>query len=89
MKIAINACYGGWGLSKDFLEKYPQFNDNTERENPDFIKALEEFETKRASSTYADIYIVEIPDEATDFMINEYDGMESVIYVLNGKIYCY
>lgn len=30
--------------------------------------------------------IVNIPQAATDFRIQEYDGLESVIYVLNGKI---
>ena len=87
MKIAVNDCFGGWGLSNDFLEKYPQFNEDTERNNPDFIAALEEFGTDKASRKYSNIRIAEISDEATDFMINEYDGMESVIYVLDGKIY--
>ena len=27
-----------------------------------------------------------IPDDATDWEINEYDGMESLILVINGKI---
>lgn len=87
MKIAVNDCFGGWVLSNDFLETYPQFNNATERNNPDFIAALEEFGTDKASGEYSYIRITEISDEATDFMINEYDGMENVIYVLDGKIY--
>lgn len=31
--------------------------------------------------------IVEIPDNVTDWEISEYDGWESVVYVLDGKIY--
>lgn len=88
MKIAINTCYGGWGLSKGFFEKYPQFKEkSTTRDDFEFIKCLEEFGTKEASNDYSQISIVEIPDEATDFIINEYDGYESVIYVVNGKIF--
>lgn len=34
-----------------------------------------------------DMGVVEIPDEATDYLITEYDGAESVYYVLNGKIH--
>lgn len=87
MKIAVNDCFGGWGLSKEFLEKYPQFKKCYERNDPEFIAALEEFGTDKASGEYSHIRITEISDEATDFMINEYDGMENVIYVLEGKIY--
>jgi hypothetical protein len=35
-----------------------------------------------------DLVVVEIPDNATDWNIEEYDGLETVIYVLNGRI-CY
>ena len=87
MKIAVNKCYGGLGLSKGFLDKYPKFNNFVERNDPEFIAALEEFGADRASDRYADIWIVEIPDESTDFMIEDYDGIESVIYVLDGKIH--
>ena len=34
-----------------------------------------------------DLVVVEIPDGATDWDIYEYDGLETIIYVLNGKIY--
>lgn len=87
MKIAINNGYGGWELSKNFFEKYPQFEEGIVRDDIEFIKCLEEFGTKKASSEYSQIKIVEIPDEATDYIINEYDGYESIIYVVNGKIF--
>ena len=88
MKIAINNGYGGWELSENFFEKYPQFEEEgIVRDDIEFIKCLEEFGTKEASSEYSHIEIVEIPDETTDYIINEYDGYESIIYVVNGKIF--
>lgn len=47
-------------------------------------KAFLEWARKYKGEAYR---IVKIPEEATDFRIQEYDGKESVIYVLNGKIY--
>ena len=35
----------------------------------------------------AELEVVEIPDGATDYYLNEYDGMESIIYVLDGKLH--
>jgi nitroreductase len=34
-----------------------------------------------------DLEVVEIPDTATDWEIDEYDGWESVVYVVNGKLH--
>lgn len=89
MKIAINACYGGWELSKDFLKKYPQFKEECGRDDVEFINCLEEFGLKEASGKYSKIVIAEISNEATDFIIEEYDGYETIIYVVNGVIFRY
>lgn len=39
------------------------------------------------SGESAKLVVVDIPDEATDYIVQEYDGMESVIYVVDGIIY--
>lgn len=96
MKIAINNNYGGFELSKESVEflKGKGINDENElygltygefeRNDPLLIETIEKVElVKNPNSS---IEIVEIPDEATDWTINEYDGLETVIYVLNGKI---
>ena len=83
MKIVINNDYGGFGFLNwddddqysDIVEKYE--NDRT---NPVLVAVVE-------NNHIGDLVVVEIPDEATDWVINEYDGLETVIYVLNGKIY--
>ena len=41
---------------------------------------------KIVSGLCARLKVVEIPDEATDWKIDEYDGSESLIYVVDGKI---
>ena len=33
------------------------------------------------------LVILDIPDEATDWMIVDYDGAERIIYVLDGKLH--
>ena len=41
---------------------------------------------KTVSGLCARLKVVEIPDEATDWEIDEYDGSESIICVVDGKI---
>ena len=88
MKIVINRCFGGFSLSKaaaDFLRLDSPY-DEIERDNP-LLVGLVEADTKIASGKFAHLKIVEIPDGITDWDIDNYDGMESIIYVLNGKIH--
>ena len=87
MKIVINDCFGGYGLSEDFLEKYGEEFEELERNDPWLVAAIEEFGEEESSDDYAKIRIVEIPDDATDYYVYEYDGEESVIYVKDGKLH--
>ena len=93
MKIAINVDYGGFTLSATAIklvkEKGVEVNrwgDVENRADPKLIEVIEELGTE-AAGQYSTIGIVEIPDEATDFTIENYDGTEHVLYVLNGKIH--
>lgn len=115
MKVAINKCYGGFGLSEEAFEellrrkgvkfekvKGKYFNltghdyyheghvgeDNhyiTEykfienRADEDLIAVIEQFGEK-ANSHYADIAIVEVPDDV-EWEVEEYDGKEWVAEV--------
>ena len=71
-------------VTVDTLDGRYDFNDRcrTCKVLVDIVETL----GKRASGPYSDLKIVEIPDSATDFYIDEYDGIEEVIYVMDGKI---
>ena len=93
MKIVINTCYGGFGLSDKAKTLYeaiandmPVPHEGEMRTDPALISAIEQL-GEEANTIYSHLEIVEIPDEATDWDINEYDGSESIIYVLDGKLH--
>ena len=87
MKFVINDCFGGYGLSQEFLDKYGEGLGSLERNDPKLVAAVEEFGLRNASGTYSALCIKEIPDDATDYSIEEYDGAESIIYVKDGKLH--
>lgn len=89
MKMIINDCYGGFGIRMDILEKlkltaYSE-DDDIIRSNPQLIKIIEAGED--ISGDHAKLKVVEFPDESTDWYLDEDDGWESVIYVLDGKLH--
>lgn len=87
MKLVINTCYGGFDLPDEVLEELGYSNAGSINIRGDLrlIKMIEE-NPERLMCNFAKLEVVEIPDTATDYMIDDYDGMESVLYVLNGKI---
>ena len=87
MKIVINDCFGGYGLSEDFLEKYGKEFRELKRNDPQLVAAIEEFGEDESSDYFARLRIVEIPDDCTDYYVHEYDGVEDVIYVKDGKLH--
>lgn len=91
-KILINVKYGGFCAAGP-LEEYAKKNNidfrlgENNRDDPEAIKIVEECGCDVCCNrTYSKLKIVEIPDEATDWEIDSYDGYEEVIYVLDGKI---
>lgn len=89
MKVVLNKCYGGFSLSASCAEKlgtdkYP-WDDNI-RFDASLIEEVEK-DSEAASGLLSSLCVVTIPDEATDYEISEYDGWETVIYVLDGKLH--
>lgn len=98
MKVMYNGSWGGFDIPKQardlYLErtgrKWSPYDDNRSfnelRADVDMIAIVEELGDEVFNENYP-VAIAEFPDEATDFLITDYDGWESVYYVLNGKIY--
>jgi hypothetical protein len=83
--IAINNCYGGFGLSPRALQKYkdlagiakPDFCDrDIPRDDPYLIKVIKDLGMS-ANGGNANIKIVEVPEDV-DWEIADYDGVEWV-----------
>ena len=84
MKIVINANFGGYGC--DVSEQYVDLVDRYEgdRTNPELVTFVENH-----PNDCGDLAVMTIPDNATDWDIEDYDGNETLIYVVDGKIhYC-
>ena len=89
MRIVLNKCYGGFGLSKQAIEILGYGNGyyDGRRDDPALLALIDEKGEEWVSGYCADLGVVEIPDEATDWELDEYDGWETIIYVVNGKLY--
>jgi len=82
MKVVINKCYGGFGLSKEAMvfmgfewDGYG-YCSKLSRSDPKLVKCVEQLGAK-ANGSHANLKIIEIPNNI-DFTIEEYDGMEWV-----------
>ena len=92
MKIVINACFGGFELPTEFctiyeLDRYDNI-DRTDTRLVDFLETYFEATGEESySGRFSELVIEEIPDTSTDWHISEYDGVESLIYVVDGKLH--
>lgn len=83
MKIVINRCFGGFGLSPKAVKEYLRRSGNTnpdfyygdiERNDPILVAVVEEL-GEAADTRYSRLHIVEIPDDV-EWIVEEYDGSE-------------
>lgn len=83
VKIVINACYGGFGLSDIAKQMLAQRKGEEgvewfiPRHDPDLIAVVEELGVADASGKHAQLEIVEIV--GNKYIIEEYDGSEFVV----------
>ena len=84
MKIVINRDYGGFYVPNNIVKElgYRNYLSENLRSDLRLVKIVEENEEK-----FDKLLVVEIPKEATDYKIIDYDGKESVIYVVDGKLH--
>ena len=82
MKVVINRCWGGYGLSKAAYKELGLKWDNygyefeDDRTNPALVACVEKLGQK-ASGPMANLVIVEIPDDVK-WELDDYDGQESI-----------
>lgn len=83
MKIVLNKCYGGFGLSDRALSLYNKkaktnisWARDIDRSDPVLIKVVEML-GEEVNTRFSELKIVEIPD-GVDWEITEYDGIEQV-----------
>lgn len=85
MKIVINACFGGWSINPEIADKYGFDMYDEDITNEKLIELIES--GVNCSDECSNLKVVEIPDNATDWRVIEYDGAEYIIYVVDGKMH--
>lgn len=86
MKFVLNKCYGGFDLSEEAQEILGQADYEIRRDDPNLLALIEEKGIQFVQGKYAKLKVVEVPESATDFTLDEYDGLERIIYVVDGKL---
>ena len=77
MKIVINNCYGGFGLSEKAMEYLNvEYDRDLDRADIKLVECVEKLKDE-ANGNYAELKVVEIPDDV-EWTIEEYDGIEWV-----------
>jgi len=87
-KVVVNTCYGGFSLSPDALERYKKYSQREKleygytddpkfRSDPHLVQVVLEM-GDMAGGRVAQLGIADVPDDVTDFIIQEYDGKEWV-----------
>ena len=85
MKIVVNRCFGGFGLSVAARKRYLELSGNSDsfcdyeldRNDPILVQVVEELGSRRASGQFASLEVVEIPD-GVEWTISDYDGVETI-----------
>jgi beta-glucanase (GH16 family) len=81
MKMIIDRGYNGYHIPDEVLHwELPPDAENEHRTDPRFIEWV------KTHKNNTGLAVVEIPDNATDWELEDYDGRESIIAVVDGKI---
>ena len=85
MKVLINRCFGGFGLSDEAINLYKERSGSANdirwwhddvRDDPILVDIVEEL-GERANSWASKLEIVDVPD-GYDYWIEDYDGRETL-----------
>lgn len=90
MVYVLNKCYGGFSLSHFAMENLgvkDRYASLTAEQIVELADLIEEHGAEACSGPFAKLKVVEIPDDCTDWELEEFDGIERITYVLDGKLY--
>lgn len=100
MEVILNVTYGGFMIPDDVYDRLGidsrselandiKWCQKKARSDKKVVEAFKESIKywKAKGEPLDDLAIAVIPDKSTDYIITEYDGLETLYYVLDGKIY--
>ena len=88
MKIILNKCFGGFEVKKSVLKKLGyEYCFEVDRQDPVLIEMIEKYGSDYVSDSMSKLVVVEVPDSATDWEMDDYDSVESITYVVDGKLH--
>lgn len=83
MKVVINKCFGGFGLSEVAFIRYKNESGKSDifyweilRDDPILVSIVEEL-TEDSWGKFAELSVVEIPDDI-EWQIENFDGIEHI-----------
>lgn len=86
MKVVLNRNWGGFTLGTQFVNYYNLEDewdfDKLSRHDPSLVDWVEKHPEDNPN-----LRVIEVPNDVTDWQIHNYDGIESVIAVIDGKIH--
>lgn len=87
MKIILNKSYGGFEVDEKWEDVLgiAELDEEELRFSEPLIKAIES--NFPVDGYSARLEVITIPSNATDFAVINNDGFETVIYVVDGKLY--
>lgn len=87
MKYVLNKCFGGFNVNETILKELGyKYNYEINPDDEGLIKLIEERGSEAIQGRSSMLKVVDIPDEAADWIKTDYDGIEQIIYALNGKL---
>lgn len=75
-------------IIQSYVERERQYID--QRKHTSFIIGVltgNQLDEAIKDNVATDLRIATIPDDATDWMVSDYDGLETIYFVKNGKLY--
>lgn len=91
MEIVLNRDYGGFCISDFAKEKLGLdtlvIHEDEIRTDETFIDLIKKYGSAKIGGGCAYLKVYDLPEGITDYLIQEYDGFETLYYVKNGKIY--